>query len=250
MKIINDTLNKQINFLDERFYTIDQITYYPSVTTVLEVWPKGNGYIQWLKDLGHNADVVVKKAGEQGTVVHNLIDKYLGGSNVTWCNEGGIPVYSLEEWMMFLKFVDFFETYKPKIITHEEQIVSETMGLGGTIDLVCNIGDEIWLIDNKTSNAIHTSYELQMAAYAMMWNEKYPKRKIDRTGVMWLKAPTRGGDKSGNKIQGKGWQVKEFDRHYTASYKLFQHARAIWDEENPNYVPKNIIYPSEVKINL
>ena len=250
MKIIHNEIDKQINFLDERFYQSENSDeFYPSVTTVLDVYPKGAGFIQWLKDLGNNADDVVKRAAESGSKVHNAIDQYLQGNTIEWQTKSNIN-YTLEEWLMILKFVEFFGTHKPKVIANELQLVSDKLKLGGTIDLVCMIGDKTWLIDYKTSNAIHTSYELQMAAYAVMWNEAYPNQKIDKTGVMWLKANTRGEDKTLKKIQGKGWQLKEFERNYLKAYKLFEHTRAIWDEENPTYTPKNKIYPSEVTLKL
>lgn len=247
MKVIHNAEAEQINFLDERFYTLDGNIFYPSVTTVLEVYPKGYGYLQWLKDLGNNADEVVRRAGEQGSKVHDAIDQYLKGFSVHWADSEGRTNYTLEEWQMILRFVEFWETHEPIILANESKLVSESLGLGGTIDIVCEINGEIWLIDAKTSNAIHTSYELQIAAYAEMWNQLNPQ-PIDRTGIMWLKAQTRGADKTGKKIQGEGWQLKEFDRHYTEAFKVFQHCHAIWKEENPTYKPKNMMYPDKIKL--
>lgn len=247
MKTIYDSKGKQINFLDERFYTLDNINYYPSVTTVLEVYPKGYGYSQWLKDLGMNADEVLKRAGEQGSKVHDAIDRYLKGEEVSWTDENEKPLYTLEEWQMILRFVEFWNIFKPEIIANEVQVVSLDMQMGGTIDLVCRINGQIWLIDYKTSNAIHTTYELQIAAYAEMWNAEFPDQKIERAAILWVKALTRGADKSGKKVQGTGWILKEFDRSYQDAYKIFLHARAIWDEENPTYKPKNKVFPSVVK---
>jgi hypothetical protein len=66
---------------------------------------------------------------------------------------------------------------------------------------------------------------------------------------MWLRAQTRGEDKTRKKIQGAGWQLKEFDRNYEDGFKLFQHTKALWNEENPNYKPKNLIYPISFKLN-
>lgn len=238
----------QINFLDERFYTDDDIKYYPSVTTVLEVYPKGYGFQQWLKDMGANADEVLRRAGDQGRKVHGGIEDYLHNLEVLWMNDQmGKENYSMEEWRMILHFVNFWETWKPKLITNEAKLISHPMRLGGTLDVVCEFGGDRWLLDAKTSNMIHPTMELQLAEYAMMWNEKNPELKIDRTGIVWLKALTRGADKQEKKIQGHGWQIKEFDRHYTDAHKVFEHVRAIWDEENPNYKPKNLIYPDRVK---
>lgn len=253
MKVIHDIPNQQINFLDERFYQslTNPELYYPSVTTVLEIWPKGYGYTQWLKDLGMNAEEVLRRAGEQGTHVHTACDTFLKGHTVMWCDEKtNNPIYTLEEWKMFLRFVDFYNTHQPQVVASEIQVVSDKMRLGGTIDLVCRLHGENWLIDNKTSNAIRPAYELQLAKYAEMWNEAHPEFPIHRTGVMWLKSATRGPDKSGKKIQGEGWILKEFDRPYSEASRIFDHARAIWDEENPTYKPKNLIYPAVVKMGM
>lgn len=250
MKIFHNPEIQQINFLDERFYTVDNETFYPSVTTVLEVYPKGYGFIQWLKDNGNNADEVVRRAAEQGSNVHDAIDEYLKGNPIEWGANGSN--YLFEEWQMICKFIEFWQALKPTLYASEVKIISEKFKLGGTIDIVCEINfnnkKERWLIDTKTSNGIHTSHELQLAAYAKMWNEQHPELKIDRTGVMWLKAQTRGADKKGVSIQGKGWQIKEFPRHYEDAFKLYEHTRAIWDEENPDYKPKNLTYPDRFQL--
>jgi len=252
MKIFHNPENQQINFLDERFYTTDNETFFPSVTTVLNVYPKGFGFDNWLKELGHNADEVLKRAGEQGSKVHDAIDRIIQGHKISWVytdEEGNSKGnYTLDEWVMILRFVEFWETYKPLVIANEFNIVSVKYRLGGTLDLVCMIKGERWLVDFKTSNGLHTTHELQMSAYAMMFNEKNPEMPIQRVGILWLKAATKGIDKTGKKMQGAGWQLKEFDRHYTESFTLFNHVSAIWDEENPNYKPKNMTYPDTVKL--
>lgn len=254
MKMFHNSENKQINFLDERFYTKDGETYYPSVTTVLDVYPKGFGFNNWLKDLGHNADDVLKIAGAEGSVVHDFIDRIINGETVTWeqviAEVGNQKLNSFNIWMMILKFVEFWQTYNPVVLGNEFNIISDDMRLGGTIDLVCIINGERWLIDFKTSNAIHTTHELQMAAYAKMFNEKNPDTPIHRTGILWLKAATSGVDAKGKSMQGKGWQIKEFSRHYNEAFQLFIHVRAIWDQENPNYKPKNEIYQDYVKLKI
>ena len=238
---------RQINVMDDRFYESQKNpgVFYPSVTTILEAYYKGYGYYEWLKQVGFNADEIMRKAGDQGTNVHDMIEGYLKNFPITWMNESGESKYTLEEWQMFCKFIEFFQREKPEVLTIEFNLVSETMKFGGTIDLICKMKGQTWLIDHKTSNYLHKSHELQISAYATAWNELNPNYKIDRAGILWLKASTRGEDKKGEKIQGEGWQLKEFDRPYTESFKLFEHTQAIWNEENPNYKPKNFIYPSE-----
>lgn len=279
MKIFHDNDNKRIDCLDERFYTKDGETFYPSVTTVLQVYPKGYGFEKWLKENGDDADDILREAGEQGSKVHDAIDRIIKGEEVKWTtqlidtyqlrtveshlqfiedkNNGQLSKYikeiehfSLLEWQMILRFIDFCKQCDPDFEANELNLIIESMRLGGTIDIVCIIRGERWLIDTKTSNAIHKSHELQVATYATMWNEKYPDDKIDRVGILWLKAATRGEDKTGKKFQGAGWQLKEFEKSYEENYKLFEHTRAIWDEENPNYKPKNLIYPDRVKLDV
>lgn len=279
MRTFHNPDNKQINFLDERFYTTDGVTFYPSVTTVLGVYPKGYGFNKWLKENGENADDILEKAGEEGSKVHDAIDQMINGQEIKWthtfvdtlqiqsvessarfiddCQHGlvskyhkEVQFYNIDEWRMILKFVDFVEKNNPEFIANEFNIISDDIRIGGTLDIVCDIAGERWLIDIKTSNYIHKTHELQLSVYAKMFNEKNPDIPIDRVGILWLKATTRGEDKKGKVIQGSGWQLKEFDRHYEDSYKLFKHVRAIWDEENPNYRPKNMTMPDRIKLNI
>lgn len=251
MKVLHDTENRQINVLDERFYLSEKIKdkYYPSVTTILESYPKGFGYTNWLKQVGFNADEIVRKAGEEGSRVHEALERILQGFKLVWIQEDGTENYNLREWQMILRFMDFYNTYKPKIIHIEQQIVSDNLRLGGTIDFVCEINGEVWLIDFKSSNAIYDSYYLQIAKYVEMWEEDY-KRKISKYGILWLKAATRGPDKSGKKIQGAGWQLKESPKTIAEDIMTFDSTQHIWERLNPNYKPKNVIYPDNVQIKL
>ena len=54
-------------------------------------------------------------------------------------------------------------------------------------DLIVEMDGERWLLDVKTSNNLHRSYNLQLAAYAKAWEEMFGQ-KIDRTGILWLKS--------------------------------------------------------------
>lgn len=252
---------QKIDFLDERFYSKDNINWFPSVTHILDSYPKGYGFTQWLKDVGDNSSQIAARAAESGTKVHDAIDRFFNGEMVKWVNDKGEANYSYEEWMMLMKFIEFWNTYKPKIVAHELSLCSPELGYGGTLDEVSILNGELWLIDYKSSNAIYKTYELQQAAYARMWNWyletdlEFRKTfgqygKIKRTGVLWLKATTRGPDKKGEKIQGNGWQIKEFERHYDESFKVFGHIHNIWKEENPNPKPKNMSFPDRFHLDM
>jgi len=239
MKVFLDKKAQQVNVLDERFYTLDNKTFYPSVTTVLQSYPKGQFFEQWLRDTGNNSKTILREAGIKGTNVHNAIENYLKGATLTWIGEDGHEAYSLEEWKMICKFMSFFnyEGINRDTIEVEGILFSNEMELGGTGDLVVEIDNENWFIDYKTSNALHKTHRIQLAVYKRMWEQQNKGRTIDRYGVLWLNAATRT-DKA--PLQGKGWQVKEYTEYYDQDIRLYNSIRHIWNEENPNYRPKNL----------
>ena len=51
---------KQINFLDRRVYQRSEGVYYPSVTSILQYMPKNKFFESWLKDVGHNSDIIMR----------------------------------------------------------------------------------------------------------------------------------------------------------------------------------------------
>ena len=236
--------DKQVNVLDQRFYRRNG-EYYPSVTSVLNYFPKNHFFQTWLKDVGHNADVIASKAAGEGTQVHNAIESFLKGNEIQWINEYGEAQYNLDVWKMILKFADFWNTYKPELITTEYHLFSDAHKYAGTADLVIKINNQLWLVDIKTSNSLHTSHNLQLAAYAMAWNETHDSL-IERTGILWLKASTRGEGK-GDNIQGKGWQLKAIDDIGT-NFAMFKNVYELYKLENPDFKPMTELLPTSVKI--
>lgn len=250
-KIYHNPELQQVNVLDERFYTPDAgKTFHPSVTTILNVYPKGEGFETWLKDVGNNAKEIANRSAEKGTIVHNATEEMNNGVEISMFDKKGNPNFKLDEWVMIHKYWLFWKAVNPVLIANEHPFCSNDLKYGGTIDRVVEIEGRRWLIDIKTSNYLHTSYELQQAAYAVAWNIENPEMEIDQTGIIWLKASTRTAkiDHAKGIYQGKGWQLKTFKRHYKEAYKLFQYTYALWKEEHPNYIPANKIYPDRLKL--
>lgn len=236
--------DKQINILDSRFYRRNE-KYYPSVTSVLNYFPKNKFFHEWLKDVGHNSDIIASKASAEGTQVHNVVDRFLNGEEIQWIDEYGHAIYSLEVWKMILKFAEFWNTHKPELIATEYHLFSDNHEYAGTADLIVRLNNQVWLLDVKTSNSLHTSYDLQLSAYAVAWNETH-NILIERTGIIWLKAATRGEGK-GDSIQGKGWQLKSIDNIAT-NFRMFQNIYEIYKLENPDFKPVTELLPTSIKI--
>jgi genome maintenance exonuclease 1 len=236
--------DKQVNVLDSRFYKRND-KYYPSVTSVLNYFPKNKFFHEWLKDVGHNADIIASKAASEGTQVHNAIDRFLNGEEIKWIDDNGRAEYSLEVWKMILKFADFWNTHKPELIASEYHLFSDTHEYAGTTDIIVKLNNQVWLLDIKTSNSLHTSYDLQLAAYAVAWNETH-NTLIERTGILWLKASTRGEGKK-DAIQGKGWQLKPSDGIAT-NFEMFKKIYDIYKLENPEFKPITELLPTSIKL--
>lgn len=247
MKVVLDKKTQQLTVLDERFYTQDNVIFYPSVTTVLQSYPKGQFFEKWLMDTGRSAETIKREAGIKGTNVHNAIDQYLNGSEIMLINSDGSENYTWEEWKMIARFMNFFsyEGIDRETLEVEQMLFSKSLEIGGTADLVCMIDDKRWLIDHKTSNALHKTYKIQLAVYKTMWEEQNPGKTIDHYGVLWVNAKTRTHRPP---LQGKGWQLKDYSHDYDHDMKLYRSVRRIWNEENPNYYPKNIQVKNSFKL--
>ena len=241
-----DQDSKRVNILDTRYYTRNG-KYYPSVTSILQYFPKGKFFETWLKDVGHNADVIARKAADEGTQVHDAIERYLLGEKITWMDENGYSKYSLDIWKMVLKFHEFWSKYKPTLIESEIHLFSDKYVYAGTCDLVIEMDGKKWLLDIKTSNSLHTSYDLQLAAYTTCWNETF-EEKVTHNGVLWLKWSKQKADKKGEKIQGKGWELYEPEKSIEENLKLFEHIHELYKLEHPDLKPTAEQFPTEVQI--
>ena len=237
---------KQINFLDRRVYKRAENLYYPSVTTILQYMPKNKFFENWIKDVGHNADLIMRKAGKEGTQVHEAAELLVIGEEVGWMDDYGNAKYNEKVWEMINKFVDFWTTYKPELISTEEFVFSDEYRYAGTADLVCKINGEVWLIDFKTSNSLHKSYDLQLASYAKALKES-KGIEIERTGILWLKSSKRGPSKQKGRIQGKGWELKMVD-DIEENFELFQLIRKLYNLENPDTEPIYTKYSTVLKL--
>lgn len=237
---------KQITFPDRRVYKVGEDSYYPSVTTVLQYMPKNKFFEQWLKDVGHNAELIMERAGKEGTQVHEAAEDLIAGKQVEWIDDFGQARYSAKVWEMICKFVEFWKEVSPEVIATEEFLVSKEHKFAGTADIVAEIEGERWLLDIKTSNSLHKSYELQLAAYAKAWQEQFGQ-EIHRTGIIWLKSSKRGPSKKEGIYQGKGWELKIVD-DIDYNFELFQTIYKLYELENPETTASYKVLPITLKL--
>lgn len=240
---------KRIDFLDRRVYKRDEGVYYPSVTSILSALPADPFFLQWLSDVGKNADIIRDKAAREGTQLHESIEKLLKGEAIEWVDEYGNARYNLTVWKMLLKFQNFYEFVEPETLATEMFLYSDKYRYAGTTDYLCRVRDETWLLDWKSSNHCGISYFLQLAAYAKALEERQGI-KVDRCGVVWLKASTRSQkfDLKRGVCQGEGWQilfVDDIDKYFN----IFLHVYEIYKALNPKVEPYTVSYPTEISLN-
>ena len=238
--------NKQLTFLDSRFYSTEDGGFVPSVTTILECYPKGAAYYNWLKENGKDADEIRDEAGRRGSVVHKLTEFYDAGYEVSLINPQGQIEYKLNEGAMFERYVNFRNRFQFVTDSIELNIISKELGYAGTIDRIIDMDGEKILLDIKTSNAIYPSYWLQLAAYRSLLMNKAGIR-VNKVAILWLNAKTRTEGKKGD-VQGIGWQLITKD-DTDKELQLFNATLNLWAAENTTSKPKSLTYQISHKWN-
>lgn len=244
-KFIIDIQAKQLTMLDARFYYAEG-NFYPSVTTILEAYPKDAAYFKWIKEVGTDADAIRDEAGRRGSVVHELTELYDKGAEVSLLNMDGNLQFKMSEWAMFERYVDFTTRFKPEYIMNEQNFVSARLGFAGTIDRLAMLDGKLTLIDIKTSNNIHDSYWLQLAAYAALVHDM-TDFQIEQYGILHLNAKTRTNGTKGA-VQGIGWQLLKKDLLEAGQdYDLFLVTKQLWEAQNKDTKPRQVSYRTTYK---
>jgi hypothetical protein len=237
-----DLSTQQITFLDNRFYHTEDGSFVPSVTTILEAYPKGAAFYAWLKQNGEDSDTIRDEAGRRGSIVHSLTERYDNGDEVNLMTEDGYIPYKMVEWAMFERYVEFRNKIKLSVLHTELRLVDTDLGFAGTIDRVIELNGKKVLIDIKTSGSVWPSYWLQLAAYRKLLENHYGADTIDEVAILWLNAKTRTEGRNGA-IQGIGWQlITRSASDCEKDWQLFKATHQLWLAENDTAKPRNTTY--------
>lgn len=231
---------------DERWYYVEaEDQWYPSVTWVLNSYPKGKGYQDWRDKLGGEAaDEMRDEAGRKGGRVHNaiaaMIYNHMTGkafairhNDVFPDNEGQLKELNAEEYQAIISFAEWWKETDPIPVAFETVCVSESEGYAGTIDFVCEIAGERWVLDFKTSKSVQTTHELQVAAYVNT------PQALGATRAAILQV--------GYGKNKRGWKFTEVE-DLSDKYQVFLATKRIWWHENKNVTPKGYEFPEFVQL--
>jgi len=177
MRFIHEKIDMGYENLDRtespdgrRYLTLDGNAY-PSVTTVLGVLSR-ESIAQWRAKVGEEAaNKISLKATTRGTAVHSIIEKYM--NNEPDYAEGFLPhvVQSLHNLKPLI------DKHVTKVYGQEVPLYSDHLKLAGTCDAIVEWDGVPTIVDWKTSRrpkkkANISSYFMQLAGYAVMWEER------------------------------------------------------------------------------
>ncbi|OGF74497.1 hypothetical protein A3J56_00990 [Candidatus Giovannonibacteria bacterium RIFCSPHIGHO2_02_FULL_46_20] len=233
--------------------------WYPRVTKILDVKAK-TGLDSFFREMGHYAaaESVKNKSAEEGSRVHDVIQRHLAGELMDVPRELTHVVSAFEK---FNKQQGIF--FHPEFV--ERRIWSGFHRYAGTVDALASIGGKFGVLDIKTSTGFFPEYNLQTAAYVLALQEASIKKalglardietrwilRIDQNKVCALcgaKLREKGGRTKirQNRTNGKivcadnshQWgpiegeiELKEFPYFYR-DIKAFLAAKTLWEWEN------------------
>jgi hypothetical protein len=146
--------------------------WFPRVTKILDVKSKP-ALNMFFKEMGsfESAEEVKNKSAEEGTIIHEIIQKVAIGERIE------IPKHiepSVHAFQSYAKEMDIF--FHPEYI--ECAVTSGQNRYTGTIDALATINGKFGVLDIKTSTGFFREYNLQTAAYVMALQEQDTMQKL------------------------------------------------------------------------
>ena len=157
-------------------YTDDNGITYPSVTQILSIVNKPY-LVNWANNLGLKGVAVQdasKESTDVGTLTHAFIEGHITREEVSTdgYNRGTVD----QALLCYEGYLIWEEKYHPTYVETEKSFISKEHGYAGTIDAVCKIGDQQYILDWKTSASIYPEYVSQVVAYRL---------GMGKTGTGW-----------------------------------------------------------------
>ena len=224
---------KRVDIFNERWYRHPETKkFYRNVTTILGIISKGYSYDEWLKNNGHNAEIILDRAGTFGTTFHKMVETFLLGGTVNYyeyIHLGQSVATAL--WERFATWTNFWEelnrehevTYKPEGV--EYIVYNEKEEYAGTVDFICKVDGEPQIFDWKTGNSIYNSSKQQQIAYMNPLG-------IKKANLVLIPS---------NYINKKGYRITTVD-YSDEAFELFLATKRVFDSENKDE-PKVLSLP-------
>jgi hypothetical protein len=181
---------------------------------------KAHGWRGWQKCLATS-----NRGKRMGTHVHGLVERGITGKPYTpyldeknKILEPARRLKQLEAWSKAL--LDTFNKDTPYTI--EAKVINKELKIHGTLDAVVT-DDELGMkiVDWKTSGSIDPSFGVQLAIYAMCWNDQNPDKIVNVGEIQRI-------DKKSAKNHVQVKLFPDLQKYYPVVHAL----RTIWDFVN------------------
>jgi len=158
----------------------------PGTTTIISRRKEADGLMYWAWDCGRQGidyREARDKAADAGTIAHAMVECDIKGEQFNrepWAND------LLERAdSAFAAYQEWRKQSRLEPIASELALVSEAYRFGGTIDLVFrDATGRTMMADIKTSNALYYDHLVQVAAYAILWDEHHPDDPITEFHIL------------------------------------------------------------------
>lgn len=135
-----------------------------------------HGWRGWQKCLAQT-----KRGGTIGTEVHTLLESFITKVNQYTPISGK---YNSEQFAdaLFDKVNPLVDEWIYPDKNGEPHLISNELKIHGTADMIVRLNYEtgLWIGDWKTSAQKSGTHAIQLAIYALCWNEQHPDQEIDK----------------------------------------------------------------------
>ncbi|PWT73659.1 MAG: hypothetical protein C5B59_12765 [Bacteroidetes bacterium] len=230
MNPLFEIVRKEID--DSHFYFVDG-EYYPGVTSILdEAAPVPWALKQYF--INGTPDSIASKSETTlafGSKMHDAYEKLLNGVSLNLRDD----YRSTKEKKHIASMVAWARTFRPEVIQTECTVASKELKYAGTLDLLCKINNELWIIDFKTSAGIYSSYHWQVEAYRKAVKETFG---LDVAHCLIVRTGTT------HKV---GYEAKESEASFADFKRIYDTYLSLHGGKIPD-PPSVIAYPDTIAI--
>lgn len=145
----------------------------PGVTTITAElgWSKET-LCKWHNRMGRegiDTSKYVTDKADIGTLAHRMVECYLTGETLDTSDYSKNQIDTAENCL--ISFYEWEKSNAIKVLHHELQLVSETYGFGGTLDLHGMVNLIYEISDLKTGSGIYPEHFVQVGGYCILADE-------------------------------------------------------------------------------
>jgi hypothetical protein len=162
-------------------------------------------------------------------------------TNAKYADRSGVEKeLTPEECEAINSCLNFLQDTNPKIHLVETIVKNKEVGYAGTMDVVCEIGGELGILDIKTSQSIWTSHKIQLSSYLHAFKGIETTQIHAGKEIKVMKKPTKLWIlQLGYRRNERKWKLTEVEDDFDG----FILAYKLWQREAGKVVPKKLEFP-------